>query len=651
MLEEILNKLFNDSIIEDINQAEYTTIFKLPIELCDAKIAISKNIITDLELCNDADRERVSLYGNIFNKETLFGRTNLDMWSKYYTNDRDFLRDSQQLYREYRIQEYRPNESKTSDKDALLLEESPRSIDDETIYNLSTDIFHDEGFIDRFHYIDLPVFKDLNKNEAVLQIMAYQNLSSPAFALVMPVLMLMLPFFIIKIQGHEITFERYTDFIKQLLGNHILGQLFCGFADAPFEKKVYMIVSLGLFIFQIYSNINSCKNYYTNIKYVHDTLDTVRIFLTDSVTKIENYLKYSKDLITYRPFNDELADRREIIEEYLVSINKIGEYRFDIKKILELGYLMKCFYILNNDNRLTETIKWCFGFTGYIENISRLQIELREGRMNFCNFITDSGDKDVKQDKKMKGANAKKQNIILRDCYFAGLNGKNPVTNTVRLENNIIITGPNAAGKTTLLKSVLYNIIISQQIGCGFYSKADLKLYDFIHCYINIPDTGDRDSLFQAECRTCRDILTTIMDNPDKNHFCVFDELYSGTNPYEAIASGYSYLDYVSRFSNINFVLTTHYIGLCSLLESKINKNYYMEIVPSQSKAIRDISNNNTSVNNDISDNSIENENSYTYTMVAGISKVKGGIKVLKDLSYPEQIVKNMKQTMEKISF
>ena len=638
MLEEILNKLFNDSILEDINQDEYTTIFKLPIEYCDTKIPLNKNIITDLELWNDADRERVSLYGNIFNKETLFGRTNLDMWSKYYTNDRDFLRESQQLYREYHDREYM---SKIPDNELLQDSQASLSIDDETIYNLSTEIFHDEGFIDRFHYIDLPVFKDLNKNESVLQIMAYQNLSSPAFALVMPVLMLILPFFIIKIQGHEITFERYADFIKKLLGNHILGQLFCGFADAPFEKKVYMVVSLGLFIFQIYSNINTCKNYFTNIKYVHDTLNTVRIFLTDSITKIENFLKYSRDLITYRPFNDELANRRESIEEYLLSINKIGEYRFDIKKILELGYLMKCFYILNNDNRLTETIKWCFGFTGYIENISRLQIELREGRMNFCNFIIDSGDNDLKQDKKGKG-DAKKRDIVLRDCYFAGLNGKNPVTNTVRLANNIIITGPNAAGKTTLLKSVLYNIIISQQIGCGFYSKADLKLYDFIHCYINIPDTGDRDSLFQAECRTCRDILTTIMDNPDKNHFCVFDELYSGTNPYEAIASGYSYLDYVSKFSNINFVLTTHYIGLCSLLESKTNKNYYMEILTSPSNAIKDIS-----------DNSIENDNiyTYTYTMVSGISKVKGGIKVLKDLSYPEQIVKNMKQTIEKISF
>ena len=158
-----------------------------------------------------------------------------------------------------------------------------------------------------------------------------------------------------------------------------------------------------------------------------------------------------------------------------------------------------------------------------------------------------------------------------------------------------------------------------------------MKLYDFIHCYINIPDTGDRDSLFQAECRTCREILTTIMENPDRKHFCVFDELYSGTNPYEAIASGYSYLDYLSGFENINFVLTTHYIGLCTLLEadSEINKNYYMEIE-------------STSENESI-------DYKYTYRLVPGISKIKGGIKVLRDLEYPDEIITTMSKSIETI--
>lgn len=595
MIEQVLNKLFNDSILEDINKESYLNIFKLPIELIDSKIPINENIIKDLELLNDNDNDKYSLYHNIFDKQTLFGGYNLDLWSKYYTNDIEFLVDSQKLYKTY--------------KDIIIDENN--IVNDEDIFQVSTEIIEDEGFIERFHYIDLPIFKEFNKNETVLQFLAYQNLSSPLLSLTIPILFLILPFIIIKIQGNDITLERYIEFIKQLLGNHIIGQLFTSFSEAPIEKKIYLLLSFTMFCIQIYSNINTCKTYYKNIKYVHDTLNTVRIFLTNTVKKIDNYLTYSLQLKSYENFNNQLISRKDIIETYLNSINKINEYKFDIKKVLELGYLMKCFYILNNDNQLTETIKYSFGFNGYIENISRLKKQISEKNMNYCNFIKDN------------------KKVSIKNCYFAALNNNNPVKNNVKLSNNMIITGPNAAGKTTLLKSILYNVIISQQIGCGFYSKADMKIYDFIHCYINIPDTGDRDSLFQAECRNCKNILTTILQNPDKKHFCVFDELYSGTNPYEAIASGYSYLDYISKNNNINFILTTHYIGLCNLLQSDVNKNYYMDI--------------------EMADTSY-NYN-YTYRLVPGISQIKGGIKVLKDLEYPNSIIETMSKTIETITF
>ena len=605
MIEEILNKLFNNSILENINRENYTEIFKLPIEFNDNKIELDKNIINDLELLNNATEEKYSLYCNIFNNETLFGATNLNMWSKFYTNDINFLLDSQSLYKNFQDINIIKN-----DKNASHENIDDENIDDKYIYEIIDDTIEDDGFIDRFHYIDLPIFKNLNKNQNVLQVLAFKNLSAPVLSLFMPVFFLILPFFIIKIQGHKITLQKYLEFLKTLLGNHIIGQLLTNFMDAPFEKKVYLLLSLGMFLFQIYSNINTCKTYYRNIKYVHDTLKTVKIFLTTSLKKIDNYLVYSYNLETYKIFNEKLVNHKSVIENYLSFINQINEYKLNFKKLFELGYLMKCFYILNNDNNLIETIKYCFGFTGYIENINQLQIQIKEKNMNFCTFI----DNDKK--------------VLIKDSYFASLNNKNPVKNTVKLDNNIIITGPNAAGKTTILKSILYNSILSQQIGCGFYSKANVKLYDYIHCYINIPDTGDRDSLFQAECRNCKNILNKIIEYPEKNHLCVFDELYSGTNPYEAIASGYSYLDFISKNKNINFILTTHYIGLCTLLKSKINKNYYM----------------------DIEETDISYNYKYTYKFLPGISKIKGGIKVLKDLEYPEGIIENMNKTLHNIS-
>ena len=35
-------------------------------------------------------------------------------------------------------------------------------------------------------------------------------------------------------------------------------------------------------------------------------------------------------------------------------------------------------------------------------------------------------------------------------------------------------------------------------------------MYDKIHCYLNIPDTSNRDSLFQAEARRCKEIIDAL---------------------------------------------------------------------------------------------------------------------------------------------
>jgi DNA mismatch repair ATPase MutS len=168
------------------------------------------------------------------------------------------------------------------------------------------------------------------------------------------------------------------------------------------------------------------------------------------------------------------------------------------------------------------------------------------------------------------------------------------------------------------LKTTLINIILSQHYGIGCYSSAILQPYNTILCYLNIPDTSDRDSLFQAEARRCLDILNTIEKNKERS-ICIFDELYSGTNPDEAIQAAYAYLSYLVN-QPITFLLTTHYYRLCEL-ENKYNsiKNIHMESIKQKNNGIH-----------------------FTYKIKEGISNIKGGINVLKELNYPETILHNL---------
>ena len=610
---------------------KYIDCFKLPIEYLDSSCiqVLNKNIINDLELVkvkpplnannNNCEKdttlknnehnekhehnEEHNLYYHVFNPKNVFEKNIINRWSKYYTNNEEFLLETQLLLQNYCA--------------FKKVEFSETKADDNIIYTKCENIIYDNGFINNYQYIDIPLLSNLNNNSVCLQTLSIYNLSSPVFSLLIPILFLLLPFFIIKLQGHKITFGLYFDHLKTVFSNHIIGQIFSSFSNTNFTNKLYLLFSFGFYIFQMYLNFTSCIKYFTNIKFIHETLYSIKHYITNTLNKYKNFLKYSQTLKNYKSFNDAINTNISIFTYYLDELNKITPYALSITKLVELGQLMKCFYCLNKNENIINSLYFSFGFNGYLKNLETLQNFINTKVMNYCNYN-----------------NAKPTSFD--NAYFANLNIIDKceetcttvipiktskckiVKNSYTLDKNIIITGPNASGKTTLLKSTLFNIILSQQIGCGFYNSASVKIYDYIHCYINIPDTGGRDSLYQAEARQCKSILEAIENNSNKNHFCVFDELYSGTNPDEAIDSAYGYLNYLNKFNNIDYVLTTHYIKLCKKL-NKQNNNFYMK------------------VNNNAKDFE------YTYKIKKGISKVKGAMKVLQDLNYPENIITNMK--------
>ena len=607
---------------------KYIDCFKLPIEYLDSSCiqVLNKNIINDLELIKikpplnensnncekdttlknneeNEENEEHNLYYHVFNPKNVFEKNIINRWAKYYTNNEEFLLETQLLLQNYNaFKKVEFNETKPEDN---------------IIYTKCESIIYDNGFINNYQYIDIPLLSNLNNNSVCLQTLSIYNLSSPVFSLLIPILFLLLPFFIIKLQGHKITFGLYFDHLKTVFSNHIIGQIFSSFSNTNFTNKLYLLFSFGFYIFQMYLNFTSCIKYFTNIKFIHETLYSIKHYITNTLNKYKNFLKYSQTLKNYKSFNDAINTNISIFTYYLDELNKITPYALSITKLVELGQLMKCFYCLNKNENIINSLYFSFGFNGYLKNLETLQNFINTKVMNYCNY---NNTKPTSFD----------------NAYFANLNIIDKceetcttiipiktskckiVKNSYTLDKNIIITGPNASGKTTLLKSTLFNIILSQQIGCGFYNSASVKIYDYIHCYINIPDTGGRDSLYQAEARQCKSILDAIENNSNKNHFCVFDELYSGTNPDEAITSAYGYLNYLNKFNNIDYVLTTHYIKLCKKL-NKQNNNFYMK------------------VNNNAKDFE------YTYKIKKGISKVKGAMKVLQDLNYPENIIINMK--------
>jgi DNA mismatch repair ATPase MutS len=262
-----------------------------------------------------------------------------------------------------------------------------------------------------------------------------------------------------------------------------------------------------------------------------------------------------------------------------------------------MGHILKCFYELHDNKEYNNSLLYSFGFNGYIDNISGLSRNISNKNMNKARFT-------------------KKGTSSFKKSFYPNLINKTSVKNSYDLNKNMLITGPNASGKTTLLKTTLINIILSQQLGFGCYAAAKIIPFKFIHCYLNIPDTSARDSLFQAEARRCKEIIDCIHENSNERHFCVFDELYSGTNPEEASISAQAFMEYISKYKKVSCILTTHYIDLC-----------------------KHLSNNNRIQNYNMKTIKIDQTFEYTYQLIEGISEIKGGLKVLYDMNYPSEIL------------
>lgn len=600
---------------------DYNNNFKLPIEYLDDKKLLNDYIINDLELkeyksqnsenVNTKDsyddisnnNNKENLYYCLLNPDNIFEKNIVNKWSKYYTSNKDFLLESQVLLKEYKPNINFLNIEDTEDINRKDISNNSEDISlEESILNNCENIIYDNGFIEKYQYFELPFFSNYNNNSNVLTGLSIYNLAAPAFSLILPIISLILPFLIIKLQGYNVTIESYITHLKIVLQNHVLGQLFTNFSEASFSTKIYVLLSLFFYGFQIYQNVFSCIKYFKNIKLIHTILFEIRKYLKNSIKRFSNLLKYTNDLKSYADFNESVNKNNIILINYYNQLEKINDYNFNTKKIMELGNLLKSFYQLNNDDDLINSLYFSFNCNGYIDNIMKIQNLIKNNKINYCKFAYNN------------------ENTVFKNSYYGNLiNNEKIVKNSYDLSKNMIITGPNAAGKTTLLKSSIFNIILCQQFGCGFFEEATINLYDYIHCYINIPDTSNRDSLFQAEARQCKKILELIEENSNKRHFCVFDELYSGTNPDEAVTSAFNYLKHLDIFNNLDYILTTHYNKLCKKLEkSKSNiTNYCMTI----------------------KHNELNSDFEYTYKLKKGISKVKGGIKVLKDLNYPKEII------------
>ena len=580
--------------------------FKLPITYLDPTyiFPLYETVATDLELSTTTNPNAKCVYDYLFQPKHSFARFLIPEWRKQYTTNLPFLHDTQNIIKQMNTYKHVISSSTTS-----------YNLDCDKITEIWDITKNDNDFLEKYSYLEWNILKDFNRSPYFMQIVTYLNIISPLISLLIPLLLLILPFLILKLQRIPISFTAYLETLKNIARNHFIGKTLFNLQSISWDKVVYVIFSLFLYLMQIYQNINTCCRFYTNIEKINTALIEMQKYTDYSLLSMKTFLDITNTSVSYAGFNNDVAGHCAVLEKLKEEIKMIKENNSKMEQFNSSGYMLKCFYELHDNAEYEKSIRFSMGFEAYINNMLGVFDNHEKGFVNFANF--EQSDTDC----------SFTQQMYPPLCDASG--ETSPIKNDCSLSKNSIISAPNKAGKTTILKTTTINIIFTQQFGGGFYSNATMKPYTHIHSYLNIPDTSGRDSLFQAESRRCKDILDIINENNDPTkyrHFCIFDELYSGTNPDEACKAGSAFLKYLCKYNNVNFMLTTHYLSICKRFrKSKRVENYKMEVVV-------------------LPDGNFN----YTYKMCKGISKIKGAVRVLKDMDYPREIIENIEKEYNK---
>lgn len=155
---------------------------------------------------------------------------------------------------------------------------------------------------------------------------------------------------------------------------------------------------------------------------------------------------------------------------------------------------------------------------------------------------------------------------------------KDFIANTIALNKAecFLITGPNMAGKSTLMRQVALTVILAQMGSYVPATEAVLPVYDAIYTRIGASDQLTEGlSTFMVEMSETAEMLA----NATENSLLILDEIGRGTSTFDGLCLAQSILEHLTQQINAHAFFATHYHELTNL-EQKFSqiKNVHMKI-------------------------------------------------------------------------
>ena len=357
----------------------------------------------------------------------------------------------------------------------------------------------------------------------------------------------------------------------------------------PVMGIVLILASVGTSIITYYKTKSRIDSYFTCVKHIVsmvtaakeisrlgiETLDSYNEVLNRNVSQFRKVTRNAWLLVSGK--SGSLAD---VILEYVRMFTHVDLIKFNS--------------ILRHMGKNKDQIYELMETLGILESMISIA-SFRELLPYYCNPEFISGSK-----------------MELKDVYHLSI--KEPVANSITEDKPVLITGSNASGKSTFLKSVAINTILAQTINtcpCEKYRAPFYRVYSSMALSDDL-DMGE--SYYIVEIKSLKRIVdASHTEGPQI--LCFIDEVLRGTNTVERIAASSQILKDLSD-SGVMCFAATHDIELTHILE-KYYSNYHFDEEVVDEKVI------------------------FSYSIKTGRATSRNAIRLLGIIGYDENIITN----------
>ncbi len=357
-------------------------------------------------------------------------------------------------------------------------------------------------------------------------------------------------------------------------------------ANGVFLFIALAVLLINLIVHKIFSK--KIYEYFTGFSAFNSLIGSAvavsKIKSTNNVDEIV-FLKKKKNLLVSlrKKLGYLVVDKEQLNDLALIAIDYMNMFMlFDV-----IAYYRSVNALLKNREDLRAVFEAVASLDAAVSVASYL-----EGNPDYCNPVFDDSD----------------------EISFTNLRHpliENAVPNTLEnISGSVLITGSNMSGKTTFIKTVGINALLSQTL---YFCLSEEFKTPKMYVQSAIRRDGNLEegkSYFFAEIERIKDFMK--LSESDNKYLFLIDEIFRGTNTIERLAASTAVLKYLGRKNKV--FVTTHDVELQELLKESFSMHHFSEQVEGD-------------------------EFFFNYKIKSGPCSSGNAIKLLEIMNYPKSVI------------